>query len=45
MTKKKYMEPSVKVVVSQHKCQLLAGSPDGYGMNKSLREEEVDEGW
>ncbi len=46
MTKKTYMEPSVKVVESQPKCQILAGSPDTSGINKSLRtEEEVDEGW
>ena len=25
--------------------QILAGSPDGYGMNNKLQDDEVDEGW
>lgn len=45
MTKKEYMKPSVKVVELQHKCQILAGSANVYGMNENLQEEEVDEGW
>ena len=45
MAKKEYMKPSVKVVELQNKCQILAGSADVYGMNRSLQEEEVEEGW
>ncbi len=45
MTKKEYMKPSVKVVELQQQCQILAGSLDGDGMNTSLQEEEVDEGF
>ena len=45
MTKKEYMKPSVKVVELQQKCQILAGSIDSNGMNTSLQNEEVDEGW
>ena len=45
MTKKEYMKPSVKVVELQQKCQILAGSIDSSGMNNSLQNEEVEEGW
>lgn len=47
MKKKEYMKPSIKVVKSQQKNQILAGSVDTYGMNKRLRTEdgEVTEGW
>lgn len=46
MIKKEYMKPSMKVVELHHKCQILAGSADAYGMNKTLVEdEEVYEGW
>ena len=45
MIKKEYMKPSVKVVELQQKCQILAGSLDGNGVNTSLQGEEVDEGW
>jgi hypothetical protein len=46
MKKKEYMKPSVKVVELQEECQILAGSPDAYGMNNTLIEEEqVTEGW
>ena len=45
MIKKEYMKPSVKVVELQQKCQILAGSVDGDGMNTGLQNEEVDEGW
>ena len=47
MTKKKRFEkPTMKVIELQHKSMILAGSPDAYGMNKTLIEdEEVVEGW
>lgn len=46
MTKKEYMKPSLKVVELQQKCQILAGSKDVYGMNRTLIEdEEVEEGF
>ena len=46
MTKKEYMKPTLKVIELQHKSMILAGSPDAYGMNKTLIEdEEVVEGW
>ena len=46
MIKKEYMKPSMKVVELQQKCQILAGSLDSNGMNRSLIEdEEVTEGW
>ena len=45
MTKKEYMKPSVKVVELQQKCQILAGSLDGNGVNNTLQDEGVDEGW
>ena len=45
MAKKEYMKPSVKVVELKHKCQILAGSADAYGMNTDLQDEEVNTGW
>ena len=45
MIKKEYMKPSVKVVELQQKCHILAGSVDGNGVNNSLQNEEVEEGW
>ena len=45
MIKKEYMKPSVKVVELKHKCQILAGSADAYGMNTDLQDEEVNTGW
>lgn len=42
MTKKEYMKPTMQVVELQHNCQILAGSP---GVNTSLQNEEVIEGW
>ena len=46
MIKKEYMKPSLKVVELQQKCQILAGSKDVYGMNRTLIEDaEVDEAW
>ena len=45
MIKKEYMKPSVKVVELQQKCQILAGSLDGNGVNNSLQGDEVEEGW
>ena len=36
----------MEVVKIQQQCQILAGSVDAYGMNKTLIEDEtVDEGW
>ncbi len=43
--KKEYMKPAMKVVELRHKCQILAGSIDEYGMNNSVQSDEVDEGW
>lgn len=46
MTKKEYQKPAMEVIELQHKSMILAGSPDAYGMNKTLIEdEEVVEGW
>ena len=39
-----YQEPTSKVIILQYHYHLLSDSPDGYGMRKSLVEdEEVDE--
>ena len=46
MTKKAYMKPTMQTVVLTQRTAILAGSPDAYGMNKSLiDDEEVSEGW
>jgi hypothetical protein len=46
MKKKEYIIPTMEVVKIQQQCQILAGSVDAYGMNKTLIEDEtVDEGW
>ena len=46
MIKKDYMKLEMAVVKIQQHCQILAGSADAYGMNKTLIEdEEVIEGW
>ena len=45
MTKKEYMKPTMEVVELQHECQILAGSVDANGMNDTLIDEEVTEGW
>jgi hypothetical protein len=45
MKKKDYTKPIMQVVELRQKYQLLTGSPDVYGMNNRLQEEEVDEGW
>ena len=46
MIKKEYMKPTMEVVELQHECQILAGSPNTYGVEKELQEtEEVTEGW
>ena len=46
MTKKAYMKPTMEVVEIDIHAQILAGSVDAYGMNKTLIEdEEVIEGW
>ena len=45
MIKKEYMKPTLKVVELRQMHQILVGSVDQYGMNKSLQDEEVDEGW
>ena len=45
MKKKDYMKPAMQVVELRQKRQLLTGSPDVYGMNNRLQDEEVDEGW
>lgn len=43
MIKKDYMKPEMQTVELKHKCQILAGSVDG--MNDTLIDEEVTEGW
>ena len=46
MTKKEYMKPAMQVIQLQSNTQLLAGSGQTYGMNKSLQtQEEVDDAW
>jgi hypothetical protein len=45
MTKKEYMKPTMNVVRIQNKSQILAGSLDANGMNKSLQSEEVGSAW
>ncbi len=45
MTKKAYMKPTMRTVELKHRTMILAGSMDQYGMNKSLQDEDVDEGW
>ena len=46
MTKKTYMKPTMQTVALKQRATILAGSPDVYGMNKNLIEdEEVIEGW
>ena len=46
MTKKAYMKPTMQTVVLTQRTAILAGSPDAYGMNKSLIDkEEVLFGW
>ena len=45
MTKKAYMKPTMLTVVLTQRTAILAGSPDVYGMNKNLSDEEVTEGW
>ena|GEM_PF-2334419 len=44
-SKKAYMKPTMQTVVLTQRTAILAGSPDAYGMNKSLSSEEVEEGW
>ncbi len=45
MTKKEYMKPTMQTVELKHECQILAGSADANGMNDTLIDEEVTEGW
>jgi hypothetical protein len=45
MIKKEYMKPTLKEVELRQKHQILVGSVDQYNMNRSLQDEEVDEGW
>ena len=45
MTKKEYQKPAMEVVDIDMKAQILAGSVDQYNMNRSLQDEEVDDGW
>jgi len=39
------MKPTMQTVALKQRATILAGSPDIYGMNKSLSSEEVEEGW
>lgn len=43
--KKKYEKPEMQVVELHNQGQILTGSPDIYGMNNTLQDEEVDDGW
>ena len=43
--KKAYMKPTMRMVELKHKCHILAASPDPYGMNQSLQNEEVEVAW
>ena len=46
MTMKKiYMKPTMLSVKLKHRKMIMAGSPDAYGMNNSLQNEEVEEAW
>ena len=46
MTKKEYMKPTIEVIEVDMNVQILAGSADANGMNKTLIEDEtVDEAW
>ena len=45
LSKQEYMKPAMRVVKLQHKCQILNGSPETYGMNRNLQTEEVTEGF
>lgn len=40
MKKKLYIIPTIQVVKVQQQSQILIGSPDIYGMNNLLQEEE-----
>ena len=44
-SKKEYMKPTMRTVELKHRTRILSGSADAYGMNKSLQNEEVTEGW
>ena len=50
LPKQEYMKPAMRVVKLQHKCKILSGSPQNFGMNRNLQtpaneEDCVDEGW
>jgi hypothetical protein len=46
MNKKAYMKPTMQIVALKQRTAILAGSPDAYGMNKKLIDnEEVEEDW
>ena len=45
MTKKEYLKPEMEVVKIQQQCQILAGSVDSNGLNDTLIDEEVEEGF
>lgn len=45
MTKKEYLKPEMEVVKIQQQCQILAGSVDPNGLNDTLIDEEVEEGF
>jgi hypothetical protein len=45
MTKKEYMKPTMETVQLHQHCQILAGSLDANGMNDTLQEETVTDGW
>ena len=45
MTKKTYEHPVMKEVQIQQQAHILNGSPDVYGMNNTLQNEEVNSAW
>ncbi|MCR4810475.1 MAG: hypothetical protein K5896_11545 [Prevotella sp.] len=45
MIKKKYMKPTMLTVKLKQRSNILVGSLDSNGMNKSLQNEEVDKAW
>ena len=45
MIKKEYLKPEMEVVMIQQQSQILAGSVDANGMNDTLQNEEVEDGF
>ena len=46
LPKQEYMKPAMEVIEADMDTEILVGSVDAYGMNKSVIEgEEVGQGW